>query len=349
MDRATSSNAITTAVINDLVEAPTGQDFKTMTASEKKAELDRLSYFFKTISEPRPRNARRFPGPSSSRQPYQNLTPPVDARRRELTLPTKPEKGHNLVETPAMPITTIETNVPSTSPTGSICFPISTRPSRSTVASSDMPHAQSESESQQQREVYFPQTGECRPFTFNLMMHKLYKADEWAAKVQEVLAESRRRYRSLEIGGETSRETSPSKSVSSSAQGLVFSTALPLTGLPVRRSPSKGRFKDVVSTFPSAHAVKKRIVNRRRLNGGLDIAAVNGWTYDSTVASSETEAERTTMKSGAVEELGRKRGISFVQLGSDERGRGRPLVRNLPKKMQRVNSPRKTRVRTLLT
>jgi hypothetical protein len=75
----------------------------------------------------------------------------------------------------------------------------STRPRRNTVAASALASASEGTGTTQTRSggTRFPLREKRYPFTFKLMLHKLYDLEDWAAKVQEVLATSQEQFRPL--------------------------------------------------------------------------------------------------------------------------------------------------------
>ena len=77
------------------------------------------------------------------------------------------------------------------------------RPRRNTVAASALASGSARTPDVQSRHVRmqtqtrFPLREKRYPFTFKLLLHKLYDLEDWAAKVQEVLAASQEQFRSL--------------------------------------------------------------------------------------------------------------------------------------------------------
>ena len=182
----------------------------------------------------------------------------------------------------------------------------STRPRRYTVAGSSpqpqpqtgpsvrTPGGQSTTVVDQTR---FPLGVKRYPFTFKLLLHKLYDLEDWAAKVHEVLATSQEQFRSLNStpSGRSGSDSGSSGGIisdgvqrSPSSPGVTFTSPLfgtpssPLESPSARRRRaqsilSKTKTNDNVSRSgpgpagmtarpppQPSRAVKRRIVNRRR-------------------------------------------------------------------------------------
>jgi len=92
----------------------------------------------------------------------------------------------------------------------------STRPRRNTVVASALASASGGTGTTQTRPggARFPLREKRYPFTFKLMLHKLYDLEDWAAKVQEVLATSQEQFRPL-------NSTSPHHHQPPAATGII--------------------------------------------------------------------------------------------------------------------------------
>jgi hypothetical protein len=150
------------------------------------------------------------------------------------------------------------------------------------------------------------------PFTFRLMLHKLYQLDDWAQKVKEVLERSQIEYKPLaEQGMEVEKVEKPEKK----SEGHVHFKQGTTSGgnrRPATRARShsvavggKGRDqseKGPISPVKSpkrykeppreeTRAVKKRCVGRRKsMNGPISTEPGRiggGWVYDAAVSSVE--------------------------------------------------------------
>lgn len=127
------------------------------------------------------------------------------------------------------------------------------------------------------------------PFTFKLMIHKLYEAEEWAEKVRQVLATSQMQFKPLaegegankdadtvsglgDAGGKKGRALSRARS--HSVIGMKGGTA------PAPRAPPKTEQRDDV------RALKRRCVGRRKsVCGPVAGHAAQGWVYDAAVSA----------------------------------------------------------------
>lgn len=150
------------------------------------------------------------------------------------------------------------------------------------------------------------------PFTFRMMLHKLYQLDDWAQKVKEVLERSQIEYKPLaevEIEAEKQEEEG---GVEASQEGRIHFKAGTVTGSrklatrprshsiavlgaktrdggPLSPSLKSPRYKGPVEE--ETRAVKKRCVGRRKsMSGPLTSEAgrIGGsWVYDATVSAAE--------------------------------------------------------------
>jgi hypothetical protein len=338
---------------------------------EQSAEFARLYYFFEKLTQPRSRGTIQDqesasietttadgPVPEDIAPLLKNLSAiltkdgPVDA-----DAPVASEAQVSVPETPMTALaSTFGTSSSPPSPLRASTDPISadhaslTRPRRNTVAvsgPSDLGRMQTR----------FPLREKRYPFTFKLLLHKLYDLEDWAAKVREVLAASQETFRSLsssELAG-TSASASPSGSSSSPARscgspratfsGLVFGSTPPHIESPPppprrRRvlSASRTNAKDANTTTIAAatarsgtgmgtgtpkpsqpsRAVKKRIVNRRRSMSGLGVGRLGEWMYD--VAVSSIDADNVDARGPGYESLRRRKRV-FSSVGLEEERR----------------------------
>jgi hypothetical protein len=240
----------------------------------------------------------------------------------------------------------------------------STRPRRNTVAA-PAPASASGGTGTQTRPggTRFPLREKRYPFTFKLMLHKLYDLEDWAAKVQEVLAASQEQFRPLnsasrphqpppatgDIGGaDGSNCGSPCspRSPGTTFSGSLFGSASPSTldsptTTATRRRLSQSTSKVKASNAaaggaatpsrpapPSrqSRAVKKRIVNRRRSTNGLGegmVGKMGEWTYDAAVSS--VDAEQADAR-GQESLRRRKRVFSSVGFAEERRFTGRDVT-----------------------
>ncbi|KAH9971734.1 hypothetical protein BGW80DRAFT_1561466 [Lactifluus volemus] len=157
-------------------------------------------------------------------------------------------------------------------------------------------------------ETRFPLREKRYPFTFKLLLHKLYDLEEWAAKVQQVLAASQEQFRSLNSapppvaistgggdsrGGNNNNNNDLTRSPGSPPP-LVDGPRFPTpSSAPQNLFWTRLRRADNARCLPSrpqsSRAVKKRIVNRRRSTNGLGVEKKGEWMYDAAVSSVDTE------------------------------------------------------------
>jgi hypothetical protein len=336
---------------------------------ERSAEFARLYYFFEKLTQPRSRERNQDQESTTSLETTtaDGLFPediaPLLKNLSAILTKDEPEDDdalgidETLVSIPETPMTAVaSTFATSPSPPPPI-LPVSanhapTRPRRNTVAGSwTEPQPQTVSSHRRslgQSVVYqttrFPLKVKRYPFTFKLLLHKLYDLEDWAAKVQEVLAASQEQYRPLSStpaanngngsggdggSGHARSPSSPGVTFTSS----VFGTASSPPGSPPARgrrasSVSKTKANDV-ATRPSpgsgpgmtprppqpSRAVKKRIVNRRRSTNGLGIGKMGEWIYDAAVSSIDENVDTR----GRDSLRRRKRVLSSVGFAEEER------------------------------
>ncbi|KAJ8473046.1 hypothetical protein ONZ45_g2885 [Pleurotus djamor] len=165
----------------------------------------------------------------------------------------------------------------------------------------------------------FPTEGKKYPFTFKLMIHKLYALEDWAQKVKSVLDVSQRQFRPLAEDGATKTEGIASqdhgdqddqviRQVGGRRPFVTRARCHSSIGYGRRKdhhapfSPTKPTFSDRASPIKTdlshqehARAIKKRCVGRRKSLGALGADAKNqiqgalgSWVYDAAVSSRET-------------------------------------------------------------
>ena len=341
------------------------------TPYEKSAEFARLYYFFEKLTQPRSRERIHDKESTMSRETTADGHVPEDIAPLLKNLSAilskdEPEDGDALgmgetqVSIPETPMTAMGSTFAATSPSPPpppLTLPNSashapTRPRRYTVAGSS---AQTQTQtglsartpvgqSAVAHQTRFPLGVKRYPFTFKLLLHKLYDLEDWAAKVQDVLATSQEQFRSLNStpssrsGGSSGSSDGAPRSPSS--PGVTFTS--PLFGTPSsplesplarrRRAQSISKIKvndndsrsgtgpgAGMATRPppqSSRAVKRRIVNRRRSTNGLGIGKMGEWTYDAAVSSVDVE-NVDTRGHGSLRR--RKRVLSSVAFAEEER------------------------------
>jgi hypothetical protein len=323
-----SSSLTTSATTTTITPARTTQ-------YEKSAEFARLYYFFEKLTQPRQESTLSCETTADGPIP-EDIAPLLKNLSAILTKDHEPEDGDALgtgeaqVSIPETPMTALASTFTTTSPRPpqpptlpNSADHASTRPRRYTVAGSSAESQNGPSVRTHLRsstvvhQTQFPLGVKRYPFTFKLLLHKLYDLEDWAAKVQEVLAMSQEQFRSLNSSTPSSRSSSSSSSGdgsrSPSSPGVTFTS--PLFGTPSsppesppsrrrQRAQSTSKTKvanDNVSRYslgmttarpppqPSPRAVKRRIVNRRRSTNGLGIGKLGEWMYDAAVSSIDAD------------------------------------------------------------
>ncbi|KAH9987146.1 hypothetical protein BJV74DRAFT_796597 [Russula compacta] len=330
---------------------------------EKSAEFARLYYFFEKLTQPRSRGgipnqdqesmSRKTTADGLGTVP-EDIAPLLKNLSAILTKDDPADGDH--LETPmtALASTFAQSSSPPRSAHHPISDPVSTRPRRNTVAGpgpGDQTRPSTRTPVDQQRQSRrvqtrrFPLGEKHYPFTFKLLLHKLYDLEEWAAKVQGVLAASQEQFRSLSssshrpvapaAGGLArpvlpgppppprflAHSLSPSPTRRRRAQSVLSKTkandAAP-TITTTRSGPASPKPKPSKPSQPS-RAVKKRIVNRRRSTNGLGVGKMGEWMYD--VAVSSTDADNADAK-GNESVRRRKRVLSSVGFAEERRSVG---------------------------
>lgn len=224
---------------------------------EKSAEFARLYYFFEKLTQPRSRERIQDQESMLSREmtvdgPVPEDIAPLLKNLSAILTKDEPEDGDALgtgeaqVSIPETPTTALAstfatTSLPPVLPNSADHS--STRPRRYTVAGSSssvqMP-TQTQTQTQARPSVLttpvghqtrFPLGVKRYPFTFKLLLHKLYDLEDWAVKVQEVLATSQEQFRSL--------NSTPSSSGSGSSGSGIISDG-DGDGVRSPSSPSRG-------------------------------------------------------------------------------------------------------------
>lgn len=193
------------------------------------------------------------------------------------------------------------------------------RARRNTVASPGMTLHDIDSDDEDETSLAKFPLGKKYPFTFKMMLYKLYQLDDWAEKVKQVLEKSQIEYKPLaETGSEVGDQEG--MEVEEKPSGRVHFKA-GIAGGGARRPYVRPRSHSVlvvgkcrdVGTGPispgraprqavleETRAVKKRCVGRRKsMSGPLAVEAEvgkigGGWVYDAAVSSFESTARQET-------------------------------------------------------
>lgn len=192
------------------------------------------------------------------------------------------------------------------------------RARRNTVASPDMTLHDIDSDDEDEASLAKFPLGKKYPFTFKMMLYKLYQLEDWAEKVKQVLEKSQIEYKPLaETGSEVVDQEE--MEVEETPSGRVhFKAGIAGGGLrrPYVRPRSYsvlvvGKCRDIGtgSTSPGraprqavleeTRAVKKRCVGRRKSMSGplaaeAEVGKIGGWVYDAAVSSFESTARQET-------------------------------------------------------
>ncbi|KAI0285254.1 hypothetical protein BC826DRAFT_973033 [Russula brevipes] len=327
---------------------------------ENSTEFARLYYFFDKLTQPRSRGRTQDQESMSLETATDGPVPediaPLLKNLSAILTKDEPVDGYvsgaseAQVSIPETPTTALAStfDIPAPHPATDHA---STRPRRNTVAVSapqSQPSTRAAAVAIADREgppgqTRFPLRERRYPFTFKLLLHKLYDLEDWAAKVQEVLAASQEQFRSLGStpasggggggGGNNNNNSpggprSPGSPGTATFSGSLFGTApLPVESPPTRRRRAQStKATDAATARPgpasprppqTSRAVKKRIVNRRRSTSGLgEVGKMGEWTYDAAVSS--VDAENADAK-GHDSLRRRKRVLSSVGFGEGRR------------------------------
>ncbi|KAG6333570.1 hypothetical protein ID866_5519 [Astraeus odoratus] len=137
------------------------------------------------------------------------------------------------------------------------------------------------------------------PFTFKLMLHKLYDLEEWADKVKNALEASKSQFKPLAekvqcvVKDAVGRERQVhKKGVTRSRSHSTLATAGKSSS---RRMPSLSREQSTsVVKSQGSRALKKRCIGRRKSVSGPMAAGV--WIYDAAISAVEVSGPRPSVE-----------------------------------------------------
>ncbi|KAH7924306.1 hypothetical protein BV22DRAFT_1035295 [Leucogyrophana mollusca] len=155
------------------------------------------------------------------------------------------------------------------------------RPRRNTVGAAPSGRVAEHEESVQT----FP-LEERYPFTFKLMLHKLYDLEEWAEKVKSAVEASKEQFKPLaeRVQGFAEGKGRPERKVMTRARSHSVITPPKITKpAPEHKSSSE-----------EIRVLKKRCVGRRKSVSGPMAGGV--WVYDAAIASVEGSGPRSAME-----------------------------------------------------
>ncbi|KAG2360465.1 hypothetical protein BDR07DRAFT_1610797 [Suillus spraguei] len=137
--------------------------------------------------------------------------------------------------------------------------------------------------------------GEHHPFTFKLMLHKLYNVDEWAEKVKSAVEASKEQFKPLaermqEVTKEgTGKEGVVGRNVARSRSQSIINTKSKGKALSREQAPiSPARANDF------SRVLKKRCVGRRKSISGPLAGGV--WVYDAAISAVELDGGHPSLE-----------------------------------------------------
>lgn len=166
--------------------------------------------------------------------------------------------------------------------------------------------------------------GQRYPFTFKMMLHKLYELEEWGQKVKDVLEKSQRRYKSLH--GPEDTGTLAKEPVIGNLDGQVHfgagvdhskrsRGAMPtvqhsrgrsvggvLSGPKAREEPAKDQQKKVKALGgdkDNLRAVKKRCIGRRKSTSSFreeGQVSLGRWVYNAAISLVDGNGQASTRR-----------------------------------------------------
>jgi hypothetical protein len=133
------------------------------------------------------------------------------------------------------------------------------------------------------------------PFTFKLMLHKLYNVDEWAEKVKTAVEASKEQFKPLAermqkvMKESTGKERVVGRNVARSRSQSVINS----------KSKGKALFREQVPASPArandfSRVLKKRCVGRRKSISGPLAGGV--WVYDAAISAVELDGGRPSLE-----------------------------------------------------
>ncbi|VDC02985.1 unnamed protein product [Peniophora sp. CBMAI 1063] len=270
------------------------------------AEFCRLLYFFQKLQEPRPRVLAR----RTHREPVVEVD--EDSSDDETGSAAIPRDLAPLVEN----LATILEGKPTTTNNTSLLRPRPSAPARprsKTIAASP-PRTTPISK----KGSSFG--GKNFQFTFKMLLHKLYNAEDWANKVGALLADSQARFRPLTDAPPTpppatstfpTHNTPRRRAISQSRGGKYGAIGIGL-GRPTQMSVEPDKANGAART--TEPALKRRIVNRRRSSadpeGKMSVPS-SGWVYEAEVSARQVGPQESIRR--------RKRVVSSVAYSEEQK------------------------------
>ncbi|KAG2138756.1 hypothetical protein BD769DRAFT_226743 [Suillus cothurnatus] len=128
------------------------------------------------------------------------------------------------------------------------------------------------------------------PFTFKLMLHKLYNVDEWAEKVKSAVEASKEQFKPLaERMQKVMKESTGKERVGVAGRNVARSRSQSVINL---KSKGKALSREQVPASPArandfSRVLKKRCVGRRKSISGSLAGGV--WVYDAAISAVELD------------------------------------------------------------
>ncbi|VDC03376.1 unnamed protein product [Peniophora sp. CBMAI 1063] len=270
------------------------------------AEFRRLMYFFQKLQEPRPRvlarRAQQHPSPEETEEASDDESDPV----------VMPRDLAPLVQNLA---TILERNPSATDDT----FALPSRPTaparpRSKTIAASPPRTTSK------KDGSFG--GKNFQFTFKMLLHKLYNAEDWASKVGALLADSQARFRPLTDTPPTpppatsafpTHNTPRRRAISQSRGGKYGTIGIGLGRPTGQMGAAPDNANGAART--TEPALKRRIVNRRRSAAEPELGKMNvqtsGWVYEAEVSRRQLGPQESIRR--------RKRVVSSVAYSEEQK------------------------------
>ncbi|KAF8880190.1 hypothetical protein BD779DRAFT_1473999 [Infundibulicybe gibba] len=212
------------------------------------------------------------------------------------------------------------------------------RPRRNTTATFKAVSRANEDDSEDvldddENTAIFPFGGQF-PFTFKLMLHKLYALEDWADKVKEVLERSQSEYKPLVEARDDAGVTRLDAEEKAQSGHVRFKIERYLPPASPTRPELGAKSRD---GRDDVRAIKKRCIGRRKSMSGphpADAGQIgNRWTYDAAVSSVEINERRVW--NGAQVGLG----FPWPETLGQEQGGGRRKMGGMRRRVS-VGTPR---------
>ncbi|KAL4066193.1 hypothetical protein J3A83DRAFT_4099235 [Scleroderma citrinum] len=136
------------------------------------------------------------------------------------------------------------------------------------------------------------------PFTFKLMLHKLYDLEEWADKVKSALEASKSQFKPLAEKINIAVKEATGKERASDRKGVGRSRSHSTLATGANRSRISGALRERTTSIAQDEgnrALKKRCVGRRKsVSGPMAVESV--WVYDAAISAMEVNGSRSSVE-----------------------------------------------------